>query len=158
MTEICLYDRNYCKEIFEHASGFLREHPENVLYVYDDNLECENIQIGNTYYTWHIGQSVKAKKDKSGYFWVTPYTYNEEVEETENGYNAICPFCGYVDYDSWECPEGEYSCPECHSISELDRQVTIGYEDDYDCTVRLTPIKKVPPKKLDMSKLEVLNG
>lgn len=156
MTEICLYDHQYCKDIFENPSGFLREHPENVLYVYDDNIECDNIRIEDTYYTWHVGQRLKDKETKSGYFWVSPYKYKEDIEETENGYNAVCPFCGYVDYNSWEESVGEYCCPECKSISELQRDITITSSDEYYSKVRLIPIKKSSPKQLDSKKLHIL--
>ena len=60
--KICLYDRKYILDLFENSAKVLEEHPELVLYEYDGNLDTENIQIGDSYYRWCIGQSLKDKK------------------------------------------------------------------------------------------------
>ena len=41
--------------------------------------------------------------------------------------NAICPYCGDEDRDSWELTEGECECGNCGELFTMMRIVTVEY-------------------------------
>lgn len=59
---------------------------------------------------------------------VRPFQYNVEVEESFEGDNLTCPYCGYEDIDSFELnDEGETPCGRCGSEMEYERVVEVSY-------------------------------
>ena len=80
-----------------------------------------------------------------------PYYLNDKDKwnkEIENQNNPICPVCGYVDYDGWECPSGEYKCPRCHSTLELSKRYNIDYDNIEEFWYKTKLIKRFIPKKV----------
>ena len=64
----------------------------------------------------------------------------EEVDETLES-EFTCPYCGYVDRDSFELQESdEINCPRCDSEVSYEREVTVEY--------RVVPIKRARIKKI----------
>lgn len=127
-----------------------------LLYEYKGNLEIgQNIQIGDKYYRWCMRSSIAEQQEERCTKWLMEeYTYKPSHEAyVENLNNPICPICGYVDYDGWENPSGEYVCPQCKSILNLDRKLSI-YNDEIESARYITSaIKRIEPKKLENVKV-----
>ena len=50
-------------------------------------------------------------------------------EQWETDY-IVCPYCGYVDMDSWEIDEGhydEFECPSCEEVFEVECEYRVTY-------------------------------
>ena len=47
--------------------------------------------------------------------------------DTEFQDGAICPWCGYIQMDSWELSEGDVECPECERQYELSVERSVTY-------------------------------
>ncbi|KKN22112.1 hypothetical protein LCGC14_0918600 [marine sediment metagenome] len=47
--------------------------------------------------------------------------------ETMYQNEAVCPWCGYKDNDSWERQAGENECSECGRKFELSIEMTVDY-------------------------------
>jgi len=144
----------YNRIIFENEERKKYVQDENnLIAVYNKELSTDNIKIGNQCYCWC---SLSYDKDKK-YFFVEPYEINKNPERVlENQTNAYCPVCGYVDYDSWEDPDGDYKCPQCKSQFTLDTRYETQYGDEYTRYYKRLTLKKVyNPKKLKIELLEV---
>jgi len=54
-----------------------------------------------------------------------------EQFSTEYTDNAVCPFCGYVERDSWEIGDGEgeteHTCGRCDKAYGVSRHMQISY-------------------------------
>jgi len=58
------------------------------------------------------------------------YDFNEAKENgrISRDNEIMCPYCGYVDSDSWEHNDSStYNCPECGEESELNVEYTANY-------------------------------
>ena len=51
----------------------------------------------------------------------------EKDFETKRTMNAICPWCGHEDLDSWELEDGEYDCGTCDKPYIVERCVDVSY-------------------------------
>ena len=52
--------------------------------------------------------------------------WQNEQDDTDE---LVCPWCGYVNRDSWELPDEDdaYECPSCGKTFEYMRQTTVTY-------------------------------
>lgn len=50
--------------------------------------------------------------------------FNRDTRYTKE---AMCPYCGYEQSDSWELSDGEYECPDCGNSYEVEVVVTVEY-------------------------------
>lgn len=48
--------------------------------------------------------------------------------------NIICPYCGYENYDSWECGDGEdafeTTCDRCGEKMDVVRHISVSYSSE----------------------------
>ncbi len=52
-------------------------------------------------------------------------TFSGDTDYTDN---AVCPYCGDVNEDSWElCDYGDCECGECGKVYTIDRDVAVSY-------------------------------
>lgn len=53
----------------------------------------------------------------------------EDIIDHEFTNNAVCPYCGYVDKDSWELSDNddETQCASCDKVYSYKRNVSITY-------------------------------
>lgn len=58
-----------------------------------------------------------------------PIEYQENPKNTFES-NWTCPYCGYIDLDSWELndEEDDYYCPNCQRLTSSRRIVSVYYE------------------------------
>lgn len=108
-------------------------------------LPTENISVNGQLYRWC------ASNRKCNAMFYEPYYLNDKDKwnkEIENQNNPICPVCGYVDYDGWECPSGEYKCPRCHSTLELSKRYNIDYDNIEEFWYKTKLVKRFIPKKV----------
>lgn len=61
----------------------------------------------------------------------------KEIERLKNEYedNIVCPYCGYIEPESYDFNEDEnfYECPECGRVSRLEVQTETHYSTYADC-------------------------
>ena len=56
----------------------------------------------------------------------------DNEDETYNSEGVECPFCGYIDKDSWELGDGgegcgEIECPDCEKTFLWERTISVNY-------------------------------
>lgn len=49
--------------------------------------------------------------------------------DTSGTDHLVCPYCGYVDQDSWELSDSddEYECPKCGKVFAYEREYILSY-------------------------------
>lgn len=116
----------------------------------DQELETENINIEGQLYRWC------ASNLECNSMFYEPYSLQDKAQwnkEIANINNAICPVCGKVDYGAWECPDGEYICPQCHSTLDLQHKTEIDYDGQMTFWYKTKLIKRFVPKKIKLKKV-----
>ena len=121
-----------------------------------NSLIFNNFSYNGKLYYVHQIHSYKDTEHKIKNVFVSPYQIKSLKEikqkpQIENINNAICPICGYVDYDCWEndCPDENYRCPQCKSNLLLEHRIE-GHYDTYATLYQRTTFKKLHrPKELN---------
>lgn len=61
--------------------------------------------------------------------------WEEGDHEIRRADEIVCPYCGEIHTDSWECAddEGEIECDECSKKFSYQRETSVTYNCDRDC-------------------------
>lgn len=150
-SDIFLFNSFECTQEYVEKNYSLIAETEGELSDWFDNLN-----INGQLYDTHAKTSYKDTDYKIKNVFVSPYwvkTLKEikQKPQIENLNNAICPVCGYVDYDCWEnkCPDENYRCPRCKSSLLLEHRFEYGYNQEDALFYSRTTFKKIHrPKKI----------
>lgn len=115
-----------------------------------------NFSINGQLYDVHLKTSYKDTDYKIRNVFTSPYRLKslKEIKQNpqiENRNNAICPACGYVDYNCREneCPDENYRCPQCKSHLLLEHRFEYGYSESDARFYQRTTFKKLHhPQKI----------
>jgi hypothetical protein len=47
--------------------------------------------------------------------------------DTDQTDEIVCPYCGYVESDSWEYPEGKRTCCDCERLFTVEHNTVVTY-------------------------------
>ncbi|MCG4254220.1 hypothetical protein K6W37_10015 [Acetobacter senegalensis] len=103
----------------------VRFRPEPIADTGDADVYCDIVQ--------HHMSNPKERVIGSAYTIRSAIDAAREVAKFDTNYtdNIICPHCGYEDYDSWECGDGEdafeTTCDRCGEEIGVVRHVSVSY-------------------------------
>ena len=156
MIKIWLF-KKFDMQIFytEKCTQKYVEENYSLIAVTDTELEdwFNNFKLNGQFYDTHARTAYKDTGYKTINIFAAPYRTKPLKElkqnpQIENMNNPICPVCGYVDYYGWESPEGDYKCPQCKSLLNLEHRYEMNF-DGYGCSYHRTIFKKLHyPKKI----------
>ena len=167
MVKIWLWKKNIDMILFHSDTCTQKYVEENYQLIAETDTDLENwfqnFNLNGRLYDVHAKTSYKDTDYKVQNIFALPYTVRtlkdiKQNPQIENINNAICPACGYVDYDCWEndCPDENYRCPQCKSHLLLEHRFEQHF-DGYTVLYQRTTFKNLhhPPKiQAVMGKIE----
>lgn len=150
-SDIFLFNFFECTQEYVEKNYNLIAETEDELPDWFDNFNI-NGQLYDTHAkTSYKDTDYKIKNVFASPYWVKTLKEIKQNPQIENLNNAICPVCGYVDYDCWEneCPDENYRCPRCKSSLLLEHRFEYGYSQEDTRFYQRTTFKKIHrPKKI----------